>query len=85
MAREPEDLVLRLLREIRQTLDEHSELHRGHSEDFKSIHKRLDRLASLVTHSLGQSTEAQIRQSEQQSQIDELFEKLERILSEPQP
>jgi hypothetical protein len=83
MAKEPEDLVLRLLREIRETLAEHSKLLMAHSEEFKAINKRLDSLISLVTHSLGQSTSTQFRQAEQQSQIDELFEKLEKLLSEP--
>ena len=85
MSKEPDNLVLKLLREIRETLAEHSEMHKSHSEEFKTIHKRLDNLSTLVTHSLGQSTATQFRQAEHQSQIDELFEKVEKLLSEPRP
>jgi hypothetical protein len=55
MAREPENLVLKLLQEIRETLNETSQLLKAHSEEFKAIHKQLESLSRLVTHSLGQS------------------------------
>jgi hypothetical protein len=41
MAREPDNLVLTLLREIRDTLQEHSRMHNQHSEEFRRLRARL--------------------------------------------
>jgi hypothetical protein len=81
MAREPDNIVLRRLREIRSTLDEHSK----QLEALPRIEKQLDSLSKVVTYSLGQSTEAQFRQSQQEFRIDELFEKLEALLKPKEP
>jgi hypothetical protein len=78
MAKEPENIVLRHLREIRTTLDDHSKI-------LARIEKELSDMSKLTTYSLGQSTETQFRQSQQEKRIDELFDKLEELLSKPQP
>jgi ABC-type Fe3+-citrate transport system substrate-binding protein len=78
MSDEPENLVLRHLREIRATLDEHTKA-------LARIEKQLSDQAKVVTYSLGQSTETQFRQSQQESRIDEVFQKLEELLSRPEP
>ena len=85
MAKEPDNLVLRKLREIRETLSEHTELHKVHSEDFRALNKRLDRLTTLVIHTLGESNATQFQQVEQESRIDELFVQLEKLLKPKEP
>jgi hypothetical protein len=57
MSKEPDNLVLILLREIRETLAVHSELLKARSQEFKSIHKQFENLSTLVTHSLGRSAD----------------------------
>jgi hypothetical protein len=82
MAREPENVVLVMLREIRSKQDEHSERFDRIDTDLADIKKQLGSLGKVVTYSLGQSSEAQFRQSQQESRIDDLFEKVERLLAD---
>jgi hypothetical protein len=81
MSKEPENIVLRRLGEIRSTLEDHSK----QLEALPRIEKQIADLSKLVTYSLGQSTQTQFRQSQQEARIDELFEKLEQILSGKEP
>jgi hypothetical protein len=83
MSREPENLVLTLLREVGANQDAHSQRFESIDNRLRHIEDQVDDLSKLVTYSLGQSTETQFRQSNQQAQIGELFEKLEKLLSEP--
>ena len=85
MSKEPENIVLRRLGEIRSTLDENTRVLNEHTARFDRLEKRLDSLAKVVTYSLGQTTETQFSQSQQEARIDELFEKLEQLLSGKQP
>ena len=90
MADEPDNLVLVMLRDIRAKQDEHS-IH------FEQIESRLTDVGKqlgdykksdykkIVRYSLGQSPETQLRQAQQESRIDELFEKLEKLLSDKTP
>ena len=59
MAREPDNIVLRRLREIRATLDEHSK----QLEALPRIEKQLADLAKLLRYSMGQNEEMAFRQS----------------------
>jgi hypothetical protein len=81
MPKEPDNIVLRHLRELRKTLEEHSK----QLQALSRIEKQLSDLTKLVTYSLGQSTETQFRQSQQEKRIDELFEKLEELLNPKEP
>jgi hypothetical protein len=66
------------LREIRATQSEHS-------ERLQRLEKKFDDLAKVVTYSLGQTTETQFRQSQQEQKPDELFNKIEKLLSGKEP
>jgi hypothetical protein len=89
MADEPENLVLVMLREMRGEIRELSdhvgkldaafELRMGHVE------KQLDDMTKIVRYSLGQTSETQLRQAEQESRIDDIFDKLEKLLSDKSP
>ena len=74
-----------MLREIRAKQDEHSHVLGEHTQRFERLEKRLDDLAKVVRYSLGQSAETQFRQSEQESRIDQLFDKLEELLNTKEP
>jgi hypothetical protein len=81
MPKEPENVVLRHLREIRSTLDDHSK----QLQALSRIEKQVSDLTKLVTYSLGQSTETQFRQSQQEKRIDEVFDQLEKLLADKNP
>jgi hypothetical protein len=85
MAREPDNIVLTMLREIRAKQDEHSGVLREHTQKFEHLERRLDDLAKVVRYSLGQSPETQFRQSQQEARVDELFAKLEDLLNSKEP
>lgn len=85
MAKQPEDLVLRLLREMRGDVSSIRGTVESHSHRFDRLEKRLDDLAKVVKYTLGQASETQFRQSQQESRIDELFEQLEKLLNPKEP
>jgi hypothetical protein len=85
MAKEPDDLVLRHLRDLRGDISGIRQTQIEHSGRFDRIEKALDDLSKLVTYSLGQSTQTQFRQTQQEARIDELFDKLEQLLSGKEP
>jgi hypothetical protein len=85
MAGEPENMVLAMLREIRAKQDDQSQVLADHTHRFVRLEKRLDDLSKIVRYSLGQSAETQFRQSQQESRIDELFDKLEQLLNPKEP
>ena len=82
MADEPQNMVVVMLRDIRAKQDEHS----AHFEQIEArlddVEKQLDDYKKIVRYSLGQSSETQLRQAEQQTRIDEIFDKLEKLLTE---
>jgi predicted membrane GTPase involved in stress response len=85
MAKEPDDLVLRLLREIRAKQDEHSRLLEEHTDQFAQLNSRLDELNREMTYALGLGTRAVVKDKEQDTRLNELFEKVEKLLSDQQP
>ena len=85
MAREPENMVLAVLREIREKQDEHSDRFERIETRVRHMEKQLEDLSKVVTFSLGQSTEAKFMQSRQDSRIDELFDRLDIMLSGKEP
>jgi hypothetical protein len=81
MAKEPDNIVLIRLWEIRSTLEDQSK----QLQALPRIEKQIADLAKVVRYSLGKSDETQFRQAEQEKRIDELFEKLEQLLSGKEP
>jgi hypothetical protein len=80
MPKEPDDIVLRNLREIRATLDDHSK----QLQALPRIEKQLTDLSKVLRYSMGQNVETEFRQSQQESRIDELFEQ-EKLLNSKEP
>ena len=85
MARAPDDITVLILREIRAKQDEHTNRFDRLEVRVEGLEKQISRMSKLLTYSIGQSDETQFLQSEQEGRIDELFEKLEDLLSRPQP
>jgi hypothetical protein len=50
MAKQPDDLVLRILREIQATLSEHGRMHEEHRGAFERIEKQLIDLSRVLTY-----------------------------------
>jgi polyhydroxyalkanoate synthesis regulator phasin len=74
MANEPDNVVLKLLRDIRASQDEHS-------EEFKKVRQQLDDLSESVTYALGLSAHANVRHESVQKKIDELEKRIKNLES----
>ena len=85
MAKEPENITPVILREIRAKQDDLAEGFRRVEARLGNVEKQLSSLSKAVTYSLGQSTETQLRQVEQEARIDGVFDKLEQLLSPTPP
>jgi prefoldin subunit 5 len=72
MAKEPDSLVLRLLREIRGTLG-------THGEALERVEKRVDDLYKISTHTLGVAANAHVRYDELEAQVHELSDRVKRL------
>jgi hypothetical protein len=85
MADEPENITLVILRDIRAKQDEHTGRFERLETQMRHVEKQLEDLTKVVRYGLGQTSETQFRQSEQESRIDELFDRLEKLLNPKEP
>ncbi len=85
MAKEPPDLVLVLLREIRAKQEEHSTRFDQLENRIRNIEKQSDDVSKVVTYALGQATEVKFRQTRQESRLDDLFQQVEKLLHPEEP
>jgi hypothetical protein len=85
MPDEPQSIVLVMLRDIRAKQDEHSAHFERIEARLGDVEKQLDDYKKIVRYSLGQTSETQLRQAEQESRIDDIFDKLEKLLSDKSP
>ena len=91
MADEPDNLVLKLLREIRGKQDEHSEKLKEHDTRFDDLDKTLETFKFQLTHTFGlagmanlqaQHTDAKLSDvADRQKKFEADFKKLEEMLS----
>ena len=72
MAKDADNIVLKLLRDIRATQDEHS-------VEFKKVRKQLEDLSESVTYALGLSAHANVRHESVQKKIDEIEKRLKKL------
>ncbi len=80
MAEEPEDLTLRLLREIRAKQDDHGKILERLDHDFQEMRHPVIYSLGLGTTEHLKNSEQDRRLDEQKTRIDELFDKLEELL-----
>ncbi|MGO9743072.1 MAG: hypothetical protein ACLPN5_16480 [Roseiarcus sp.] len=85
MSEEPDNLVLNLLRDIRAKQDEHSERLNGVDARVRHAESQLEDLLATVTYSLGMSAETKFKQAKQEARLDDLFSRVEKLVSEEKP
>ncbi len=74
MSEEPDNLVLKLQREIRDN-------QQSHDEKFQQLATKLDELSESVTYSLGLSAHANVRHETVQKKIENLEARLKALES----
>jgi hypothetical protein len=79
MAKEPNDLVLRLLRDIRATQDTHGTTLQEQSATLEEVKNRIEDLYKISTHTLGVAANAHVRYEELETRIDSLTQRVERL------
>ena len=79
MANEPDNIVLKLLREMRVILDEHSLAHLEHRASFKALDKKIDDWQETTATAVGLATHANLRNQAMEEQIAELVKRVSRL------
>jgi polyhydroxyalkanoate synthesis regulator phasin len=86
MAKEPEDMTLRLLREIRakqdsqgEVLGQHGDMLQGHGAVLARVEKRLDDIYKMSTHTLGVAVTAHERLESLEARVDKLSERVNEL------
>ena len=72
MAKEPDDFVLRYLREIRAKQDDHGTV-------LEQVQKRVEDLYKISTHTLGVAVTAHERYESLEARVENLSERLDRL------
>jgi tetrahydromethanopterin S-methyltransferase subunit G len=72
MAKQPEDLVVRILRDIQRTLAEHTKKFEAVDRRFDEIEQRLDDMNNGVVAALGLTSRADIRHEAVDKRLKEL-------------
>jgi hypothetical protein len=72
MAKQPEDLVVRILRDIQSTLADHTKVLADHGKRFEHIEERFDDLQDGMIAALGLGSHARVRDESMKKEIDDL-------------
>jgi len=83
MAREPDNLVLTLLREIRDTLHDHSRMLNHHSEEFRRLNAKMEEWQETTATAAGFAFHSNVRHEAVQRKLDEIDERLKRLEERP--
>ena len=79
MASEPENVMLRLLREIRAKQDEHTAMHEEHRQSFAELRKAIEDGKETTATGVGFAAHANIRTDALEKEIEELKRRMDRI------
>ncbi|HEY7299080.1 MAG TPA: hypothetical protein VH684_14335 [Xanthobacteraceae bacterium] len=79
MAKQPSDLVLRILREIQATQAKHGRAMVEHSRMFEQVKRRLDDIHEGMITSLGLASHTHVRHDTIQKEIDNLKKRVKRL------
>jgi hypothetical protein len=79
MPKQPEDLVVRILRDIQATLARHTKMHADHTERFQHIEERFDDLHPRLVAALGLGTDAHLRDVDMKKDINDLKKRIKRL------
>lgn len=79
MSEEPDNLTLRLLREIREILDTHSGMHRQHQESFETLNRKIDAWQETTATGVGLAVHANVRHESIEARLESLERRMEEI------
>jgi uncharacterized coiled-coil protein SlyX len=85
MTKDPDDVVLVTLAEIRAILDDHSKRFERLEARMKHVEKRVECMSTTVRYAVEQVSTSRLRQAQQESRIDELYDKLEKFFANRAP
>ena len=72
MAKQPDDLVLRILKEIQQTLADHGRTLAEHGRRFDQVDRQLDEIHRGMVTALGLGTNAHVRHDTVRKELDDI-------------
>ena len=79
MADEPDNIILRHLRDIRTTLEAHGDLLNQHTGALARIEKRIDDLYTMSTHPLGVAVSSHEKYLALEARVDQLSERVQQL------
>ena len=79
MPKQPEDLVVRILRDIQATLARHTKVLADHTERFQHIEERFDDLEPRIVAALGLGTDAHVRDQTMRKDLNDLKKRVKRL------
>jgi hypothetical protein len=79
MAKQPDDLVLRFLREIRAKQDAQGETLGAHGGALARLEKRVEDLYTMSTHTLGVAVTSHERYETLEARVDKLSDRVNRL------
>ncbi|HEY8033665.1 MAG TPA: hypothetical protein VIF02_15170 [Methylocella sp.] len=75
----PESIVPRLLREIREILDSHSDMHRRHQDTLEASNKKIDAWQETTATATGLAVHANVRHESLETRFENLERRVEEI------
>ena len=79
MAEEPDNVVLRLLREVRTAQQTQGEMLTAHGGSLSRLEKRVEDLYKISTHTSGVAVTAHERHETLEARLDQLSQRVDRL------
>jgi len=79
MARQPEDLVIRISRDIQTTLADHAKRFDRIDQRFEGLEQRLDEINEGMIAALGLASHAHVRDDSMKKDISDLKKRVKRL------
>ena len=79
MAKQPENIVIRILRDIQSALADQSRTLADHTKRFEHLERRLDDVHDGMLTALGLASHAHVRDDSMKKEIDDLKRRVKRL------
>jgi hypothetical protein len=79
MAKQPDDMVVRILQQIQATLADQNRMHEEHRQAFDRIERRLDESLNTSITAIGLAGHANVRHGNVEEEIADLKKRVERL------